>query len=260
MRVDPTAFRSEQLPVEHFDRRFSPENLAFWVPVLVERARIDASTKVLDVGCGTGGFAREIARTTGAPVTGLERSAAFLDHARTAGGDVEWVQGDAEELPFADASFDRLLLSLVLHQLARPERAVAEAARVLRPGGIVLVRTIAPADVAERVPERYLPSVAAADSARLPELATIEGWLRAGGLTQVDRSRHVRNKRLDVDEQERELLAEVEGRYPFVGPQELAVGIAQMRADAERAGGTWIDPRPGWILSATRRLRERRAE
>ncbi len=80
MTVDATDFRSELLPTEHFDRRFRPESVAFWVPLLVETGRIDERTTVLDVGCGTGGFARAIAERTGAAVVGVDGSARFLAH------------------------------------------------------------------------------------------------------------------------------------------------------------------------------------
>ena len=250
MSVDPTTFRSELLDVEHFDRRFSAENVAFWVPAMIGAVGIGAADTVLDVGCGTGGFAAAIAEATGAAVTGLERSEAFLARACALSADVEWIQGDAELLPFAGGVFSCVLLSLVLHQLAKPERCVAGVARVLRPGGRVLVRTIAPGDVADRVPERYLPAMAAADRARLPELDTIESWLHAAGLTVVRRERVLRNKRLDFDEQVRELRGEVAGRYRFIADAEVEAAIERMRSDAD---ADWIDPRPTWLLIATRR-------
>jgi SAM-dependent methyltransferase len=250
MTVDPTAFRSELLDVDHFDRRFSADNVAFWVPAMVDAAEIGPPDTVLDVGCGTGGFAAAIAETTGASVTGLERSEAFLARARDRSSKVEWVHGDAELLPFADATFTCVLLSLVLHQLAEPERCVAEVARVLRPHGRVLVRTIAPADVRDRIPERYLPAMAAADAARLPELETIERRLSDAGLSTVRRERVFRDKELDLDDQVRELRAEVAGRYRFIPAADVDAAIEQMRKEA--AGGRWIDPRPTWLLVATR--------
>ena len=91
------------------------------MPLLVEAARITPGLEVLDVGCGTGGFAREIARVADVRVTGCDRSERFLEHAqRLAGSSVQWIHGDAEGLPFEAESFDRVLLSLVLHQLTEP--------------------------------------------------------------------------------------------------------------------------------------------
>jgi ubiquinone/menaquinone biosynthesis C-methylase UbiE len=133
-RFDRVAFRSDRLPIDHFDARFSEENVSFWVPRLVRAAQITPGLDVLDVGCGTGGFARAIACSVPARVTG-----------RPPPGTLGWVVGDAERLPFDASAFDRVLLSLVLHQLTDPGAAVAEAFRVLPGGGLVLARTIAPA-------------------------------------------------------------------------------------------------------------------
>lgn len=250
MPVDRTAFRSERLDVSHFARRFSEDNLAFWVPLLAEALRLGEGDELLDVGCGTGGFSRALAER-GARVTGLDRAAAFLAVARGFEG-VAWVEGEADGLPFADASFDRVLLSLVLHQLAEPERGVAEAFRVLRPGGHVVVRTFAPEDAVDRVPERFVPSMAAADAARLPQIEAVVGWLEAAGFVDVQVERHLRNKQLDLAEEERSLRAEVAGRYAFVSDPELEEGLRRMREAAEAAGERWIDPRPAYLLAATR--------
>ena len=255
--IDPVAFRSDRLPTEHFNARFSDENLDFWVPLLIAGAQITPGLDVLDVGCGTGGFAREIAASAQAHVTGYDRSERFIEFARRfsepVAGTVSWVVGDAAELPFSDAYFDRVLLSLVLHQVARPAAAVGEAFRVLRGGGLVLVRTIAPEDVAERVPERYLPAMAAADAARLPRLETLLDWLRGAGFVDVASERRVRNKTLVLEDQERELRVEARCRYPFLSSGEVEDAIARMRADATIAAGPWIDPRPGYVLVGAKR-------
>jgi SAM-dependent methyltransferase len=233
---DPTAFRSDRLPTAYFDTRFSDDNLAFWVPILVQAGRIAVGVDVLDVGCGTGGFTRAIAAATGARVTGYDRSEKFIAAAEEAqapaNGAVEWILGDAERLPFPSASFDRVLLSLVLHQLAHPEAAVVEAFRVLRVGGVVVVRTIAPEDAGERVPARYVPAMAEADAARLPSLAAIAGWLEHAGFADIEVKCHRRNKKLTLAEQERDLRTEIEHRYPFISAAEVDGALERMRADA----------------------------
>jgi ubiquinone/menaquinone biosynthesis C-methylase UbiE len=251
---DPRSFCSDRLPVEHFDERFSDDNIAFWVPPLVELARITPGSRVLDVGCGTGGFTRGIAEATSASVTGLDSSARFVAFAEEqpgpARGSAHWVVGEAEALPFGPASFDRVLLSFVLHQLARPESAMAEAFRVLADGGVVLVRTVAPEDVGARVPERYLPSMAEADAARMPAIGTIERWLCEAGFEQPTTRVVLRNKRLRLADEERQLAVEASSRYPFISGAELEEGLRAMRADAERQQREWIDPRPTTFLSA----------
>jgi ubiquinone/menaquinone biosynthesis C-methylase UbiE len=254
--IDPVRYRSDRLPTEHFDARFSDDNLRFWVPVLVEVARIKAGIRVLDVGCGTGGFTRGIADAAAAEVTGCDVSKKFVAEARSrpapSRGRVEWVVGDAEHLPFGPSSFDRVLLSLVLHQLADPAAAVREAFRVLRTGGVVVVRTIAPEDVHGRVPERYLPRMAGVDAARLPGIDLLRELLEAAGFVVESVERVLRNKVLIPAEQEQELLTEARSRYEFLTENELAEAVRRMRKDAAASEGPWIDPRPTMFVVASK--------
>jgi ubiquinone/menaquinone biosynthesis C-methylase UbiE len=108
--------------------------------VLVERAGVEPGMDVLDVATGTGNVALPAARA-GARVIGLDLVPELLDIARErvadAGFEVDWVEGDAEELPFEDESFDRVL-STFGHMFApRHERAAAELVRVCRAGGAI---------------------------------------------------------------------------------------------------------------------------
>lgn len=92
----------------------------------------------LDIGCGTGALTGMIAASC-APrrLAGVEPSAGFLEVARRREGleAAEFHQGGAEALPAEDASFDRVVSALVLNFVPDPQRAVAEMARVLVPGG-----------------------------------------------------------------------------------------------------------------------------
>ena len=124
------------------------DTAVFTTPVaghLVNFARITGGQAVLDVGTGTGVVAIT-ARRMGAKVTGLDLTPALLmqarDNAAVAGhDDIVWHEGDAEALPFAEASFD-VVLSQFGHMFApRPEVAIAEMLRVLKPGGVIAFAT-----------------------------------------------------------------------------------------------------------------------
>lgn len=106
----------------------------------VERCALQRTERVLDVACGSGNLTIPAART-GAAVTGLDIVPSLLAAAATwaerEGLSVALDEGNAEELPYADAHFDTVLSMFGVMFAARPERVVAELARVTRPGGRV---------------------------------------------------------------------------------------------------------------------------
>lgn len=99
--------------------------------------------RVADLGCGEGYLTIEAARWA-SRVTAVDRSRSVLERARALAkrrrvDNVVWKQGELERLPIKDASVDVALLSQALHHAGRPEKAIAEAARVVAPGGHVLI-------------------------------------------------------------------------------------------------------------------------
>jgi SAM-dependent methyltransferase len=94
----------------------------------------------LDVGCGTGALSHTILRQAApARLTGLDRSPGYAAYARQHApqAPAAFGVGDAQALPAAAAAFDAAVSGLMLNFVPRPERAVAEMARVTRPGGVV---------------------------------------------------------------------------------------------------------------------------
>jgi SAM-dependent methyltransferase len=111
-------------------------------PRCVEAAAVTADDVVLDVACGAGN-ATIPAAETGAKTTGLDLTPELLEAGRRAaaeaGVEIEWVEGDAEQLPFDDGSFDAVLSVFGCMFAPDQKRTAAELARVLKPGGRLAV-------------------------------------------------------------------------------------------------------------------------
>jgi SAM-dependent methyltransferase len=113
--------------------------------LIVDRVGVAAGLRVLDVGTGSGGNVAIPAAQLGAEVVGLDVTPELLAHARRrageAGVEVEWIEGDAQELPFGDASFDCVTSTFGAMFAPDHERAAAELVRVCRPGGRIAMST-----------------------------------------------------------------------------------------------------------------------
>ncbi len=101
---------------------------------LLDVVSAEEGRRVLDVATGPG-YAAAVAARRGAEVIGIDFSSAQVALAKESYPDVDFLQGDAEDLPFPDEAFDALVMNYGMLHLAHPDRAVSEAHRVLKSGG-----------------------------------------------------------------------------------------------------------------------------
>ena len=115
-----------------------------WRERAADLSRVGPGAAALDVCCGTGDLALELARRVGpgGRVVGLDFSAPMLELAREKSGAVRWVQGNALELPFEDGEFDAATVGFGARNVVDLRRGIAEMARVVRPGGRVVILEI----------------------------------------------------------------------------------------------------------------------
>jgi SAM-dependent methyltransferase len=113
--------------------------------LVLERIGIEPGLHLLDVGTGSGGTVAIPAALRGATVVGCDVTPELFEHARRraaeAGVEVEWVEADAQDLPFGEASFDRVTSTFAAMFAPDHNGAAAELVRVCRPGGRIAMTT-----------------------------------------------------------------------------------------------------------------------
>ena len=185
---------------------------------------------------------------------GFDVSHSLLSYAaeKTDGRLTDWVRGNAEALPFADSSFDRVVMSFVLHQIRDKAQAVGEAFRVLGPNGLILIRTVAPEAARERVPFRFFPRVAEAEAARMPVLADIRYMLSEAGFGNICTEVVERRREVDMAGIVGSLKNRSRPSYKMLTEDELAEGIANIEREWKQGGNQLIDPRPTTFITGAK--------
>jgi demethylmenaquinone methyltransferase / 2-methoxy-6-polyprenyl-1,4-benzoquinol methylase len=181
----------------------SAGNSALWRRHMVRAIAPQPGERILDIAAGTGTSSAAIAKS-GAEVIAFDFSPGMIAQGRTRHPDLEFVEGDAQQLPFGDDEFDAVTISFGLRNVEDPRRALTEMYRVLKPGGRVVVCEFSrpPARVV-RAPyfaylQRVMPVIASAASTNpdayrylfesieeWPEQGVLSQWMRAAGFTRV---------------------------------------------------------------------------
>jgi len=117
---------------EHYEECWTDTGL--FVEPLLDAAGVHAGSRLLDVACGPG-LISEAAAVRGAQPVGLDVASAMVARARERCPGLTFVEGDAQRLPFPDASFDAVTMNFGILHLSQPEAALVEARRVLVAGG-----------------------------------------------------------------------------------------------------------------------------
>jgi ubiquinone/menaquinone biosynthesis C-methylase UbiE len=168
-------------------RALSPEAADTWTQSFVRWAGPHRPLAVLDLGSGIGRFTPALAETFGGPVYGVEPSQRMRQVAEESAGHpmVSYLPGSAEDIPLPGDACDLVLMFLVLHHVRDRGAAATEVARVLRPGGRLLVRST----FADRLPDlvwhRYFPRARAIEQELFPTLDEVVATFAGVGLRYV---------------------------------------------------------------------------
>lgn len=124
-----------------YEALFVPALFGQWAPKVADAVQVQPGQRVLDVACGTGILAREIAPRIGSSgrVVGVDPSSGMVAVAKQLAPAIEWREGVAESLPFPDQSFDAVVSQFGLMFFTDRRQALYEMLRVLTPGGRLAV-------------------------------------------------------------------------------------------------------------------------
>jgi len=178
-------------------------NSILWRMATVKALDIQPGERVLDVAAGTGTSTKALQRA-GATAVALDFSPGMVAEGKKRHPDIEFVEGDAEDLPFPSQSFDAVTISFGLRNVQNPQVALGEMYRVLKPGGRIVVCEFShpQAPLVKLGYDSFLkyvmPAVATLSSTHKdayrylmesihdwPEQPVLSQWLRAAGFTRV---------------------------------------------------------------------------
>jgi len=152
------------------------------IDALIQGGSLSGSSRVLELGCGTGNYIRAIQDTVGCACWGIDRSGEMLGHARAHASNVAFSIGDATQLGFADESFDSVYSVDVIHHVDAKDRFYLEAYRALRPGGRLCTMTHSEELIRKSmILSRYFPESIDAYLALNPRITKLRKWMREAG-------------------------------------------------------------------------------
>jgi ubiquinone/menaquinone biosynthesis C-methylase UbiE len=145
------------------------------------------SSRVLEVGCGTGNYIAALQAEVGCACWGIDPSAEMLAQARARGTAVHLSQGHGEQLDLGPASFDLLFSVDVIHHVADHAAYYREARRVLASGGRICTATDSAWIIRHRQPlSTYFPETVPRELARYPRIATLRTYMADAGFDDVE--------------------------------------------------------------------------
>jgi SAM-dependent methyltransferase len=207
---------------------------------LVDSGWFGATARVLDVGCGTGNYAAALMGETGCAVCGIDPSREMLGHAHASTAGAALVQGNAERLPFADAAFDVVMSTDVIHHMGDRVAYFAEAARVLRPSGSIVTVTDSEQDIRRRRPlSSHFPETMAVELRRYPSVESLLEEMRRAGFAEL-RLQDVERRYDLVDLQPYRDRAF--SSLLLIGEDAFARGMARLAADLARGPIPCVSP------------------
>lgn len=189
---------------------------------------------VLEIGAGTGMFCVAMARWLRASIVlGVDPSTAMLEQARVFNQhlSVHYVAGTAESVPARDDSFDLVLLSRVIHHLPDRRACAREVARILRPDGVVVIRTTF-RDRLDALVYHYWPSLHRHDAQRFPTQQEILAAFTTAGFVVRQVTTFAQPVVASLREYHARMATRPQSKFTRLTGSEFQEGLQRLHADA----------------------------
>lgn len=182
----PRVPKTDYAKIAGYYDKLRPEPADILLSRIAEYGRIDANSKVLDVGCGTGRFSLRLFAVKNSTVCALEPSIEMLKQAvaKDKLRNVLWLQGDGQRLPFQGDFFNCVYMTLVIHHMENKEMALQEIHRTLKKGGKCLIMTTSHYRIKRSILNDF-PGVTAIDLKRFPSLPSLKKTMMKIGFNDV---------------------------------------------------------------------------
>lgn len=152
-------------------RNLSWETLNLWMNAMAPHVRNEDIKTIIDLGCGTGRFTKELSEKFNCNVTGIDPSEKMLSVAKKETviyPEIQFIQGDSSSIPVNDSSADMVFLSQVYHHIPDLDMFVSEAGRVLKKNGYVCIRNSTIDNMDSFLYPKFFPKAYEIDMKRLP--------------------------------------------------------------------------------------------
>jgi ubiquinone/menaquinone biosynthesis C-methylase UbiE len=228
---------------EGYDRArdHGPEALALWMSIIESRVGGRPIRRILDLGCGTGRFSQAFATQFDAEVVAVDPSHKMLAIARAKPHEarVHYEEGRAEAIPLEARSVDMVFTSMTFHHFTDRAQVARECRRVLRPGGVLVVRTASREQIASYAYVPFIPVTRRLHEEVLPRLEEVRATFEGAGFRHVSSELVTQTIAPTWRVYAEKLEAGGDSVLARVSPHELEAGLERVRSHAAA-----VDPQP----------------